>query len=73
MSITEQARELMAKERQKVDQSQDQLLERAEEILQEGTEGVLTEEAREALAAQRQHQAQTQDNMLERAEEEIKE
>jgi hypothetical protein len=71
MSITEQSRELMAKERQKADQSQDNMLERAEEILQEGTEGALKEEARESLTAQRQHEAQTQDNMLERSTEEI--
>jgi hypothetical protein len=71
MSISDQARELMTKERLKTEHSQDNMLERSEERLQEGMPEVLNEQAREILTQKRQSLEQTQDNMLERSEEEI--
>lgn len=72
MSISEKARELLVKSRQDSDKTQDNILERSEELLEEGSEKLLNEQARESLTKQRQHLANTQDNMLERSEEEIK-
>lgn len=73
MSISEEARELLAKEQQKSKKTQENILERSEEEIKEGTEGVVSEKSRELLAETRQHLKQTHENMLERVEEEIQE
>ena len=71
MSISKQARELMAQERQKNEQTQENILERSSEKIQSGTETNINEQARELLVENRQNQKKTQENMLERAEENL--
>ncbi len=72
MSISQQARELLTQKRQHTINTQDNMLERSEENLQEGTETLLNQQAREVLTQKRQHTINTQENMLERSEAEIK-
>lgn len=71
MSTSEQARKLMAKERQETEHIQDNMLERSTEAIEEHQGSDANDKARELLAGGRKQQANLQDNMLERTTEEI--
>ena len=72
-NISEEARELAAKGRQKTEEIQDKILERSEEELEKGTPAQVEAQARELVAETRQNLEKTQEKILERAEEAMKE
>lgn len=69
---SEQARELLAKQRQQGDRRQQALHERVEEELHHTAETATDAKARAAVADQRLDRDQTQATMRERSEEELK-
>ncbi|HIK44901.1 MAG TPA: hypothetical protein IGR64_08425 [Leptolyngbyaceae cyanobacterium M65_K2018_010] len=68
---TEQARELLAEQRQQEELRQEAMLIRAEEELQGSPPSTVEEKARLAMASQLQEAELTQEAMLERSEEEL--
>ena len=69
---TEQARELLAQQRQQSDLRHDAMLERSEEELHDVTSSSTVEQkARAAMANKLHEQGHTQDAMRERSEEEV--
>lgn len=68
---TEQARELLAQQRQQDDLRHDAMLERSAEELHENAPSTVEEKARLAMANKLHEQEHVQDAMLERGEEEI--
>lgn len=72
MTTQEQARQLMAEERQEAEHLQESMLERAAEEVQTPPTGELDEQARELLARERQEAEQLRESMLERASENAK-
>lgn len=71
MNTQEQARELMAKNRDHNHHLHESMLNRAAEEVENGHDLETEEKARELLAQDRQHDRQLQDSMLNRAVEEV--
>jgi hypothetical protein len=68
---TEQARELLAQQRQQSELRQDAMLERSEEELHAAASSTIEQKARAAMANQLHEQEHSQDAMRERSEEEV--
>jgi hypothetical protein len=71
MTTQEQARKLMAQERQEAEHLQESMLERATEEIETPPTSELDEQARELMARERQEAEQLRESMLERATEEV--
>lgn len=71
MSTQEEARKLMAKERQHEEHLKENMLSRTVEEVETQTIEETTEQARELMTRERQHDKHLEENMLSRATEEI--
>ncbi|MEL7036541.1 MAG: hypothetical protein AAFO04_13095 [Cyanobacteria bacterium J06592_8] len=71
MSLQEQARESMAKERQHDEHLHESMQSRAQAEIDNRVEGTTNEQARELTAQERQHEQHLQESMLERSTEQV--
>ena len=71
MNTEEQARELLAKNRNHDRHLHESMLNRAEEVVENGHQLETEEKARELLAQDRQHDRHLHESMLNRAAEEV--
>lgn len=71
MSTKEKSRELMAKNRQDYEHTQEQMLGRSEEEILQASNAELDEVSRELMVEHRQDKTHLQETMLSRSEEEI--
>ncbi|MCU0541737.1 MAG: hypothetical protein MUE44_06045 [Oscillatoriaceae cyanobacterium Prado104] len=71
MNSEEQARQLIARERQHSEHLQDSMLNRSSQEVETPTEGITEEKARELMAQQRQHSEHLHDSMLSRSSQEV--
>lgn len=71
MSLQDQARESMAKERQHDEHLHESMRNRAQEEVDRHIEGETNEQARELTAKERQHEHHLHESMLERSSEQL--
>ncbi|NJK73478.1 MAG: hypothetical protein HC849_10670 [Oscillatoriales cyanobacterium RU_3_3] len=71
MNSEEQARQLIARERQHSEHLQDTMLNRSSQEVETPTEGITEEKARELMAQNRQHSEHLHESMLSRSSQEV--